>query len=180
MPEWVLYVITALVAFLGGTGGKWVLEAVKQHRDGRLQDEAEEFRRDSLAKGAEFRRQTQIINRLEQQLAVVQAEQSRTIVGERRCREEVVELRTTLRFLWGIAQEQQQAMERAGLQVGRLPEMPDFHLQYSVEAEADFARRQTEHGTGLVRDEARRAQGVPPGAPPGQSPGTESPRDPPG
>ena len=119
-------------------------------------------------------RQAELVERQDRQLAILQAEQQRSLVAEMACRQEVARLRALGQWLYDLLRSQHAALERAGGKPDPLPEFADFAaVPSTTQAETEFRQRQMEHGTALLRQELTDSQELtrmPPGGKPDDSP----------
>jgi hypothetical protein len=148
-------VLPFLLTALGGLG-VWIVKLHRQRRADQQEDRADVWTRQSV-----------LIDRQDKQLAAVQAEQSRALVAEMACREEVARLRATGQWQQVVIRSLHAALERAGLNPEPLPDFADFAgVPKTTHAEKEFVQRTLEHRTALLRQEVREGTPLlPPHAP---------------
>jgi hypothetical protein len=127
-------------------------------------------------RGDVWTKQGVLIDRLDKQLAAVQAEQQRALVAEMACREEVARLRATGQWLYDLVHGLHAALERSGATPEPLPGFPDFAaLSSTTRAEREFSQRTMEHRTALLRQEVRENPPLLPPHPPDAPGGAAGP-----
>ena len=100
-------------------------------------------------------RQATLIDRLDKQLVILQADLKKSLDREGVCEQKIVRLQAYGQWLYALLQQDHEALVALGAKVGKLPEFSDFDLNEPVtKAEKEFTQRATEHVTGLLHEEA--------------------------